>query len=73
MELGARVEKHDFMPMLGSNVAVKDDVEGCLQPVLARHVEGLMEGKEVKWWVEESERLKRFVDEKNLVERRLNC
>ncbi|KAH1263479.1 Serine/threonine-protein kinase TOUSLED [Glycine max] len=73
VELGARVEKHDFMPMLGSNVAVKDDVEGCLQPVLARHVEGLMEGKEVKWWVEESERLKRFVDEKNLVERRLNC
>lgn len=65
------MEKHDFMPMLGSNVAVKDDVEGCLQPVLARHVEGLMEGKEVKWWVEESERLKRFVDEKNLVERRL--
>ena len=54
MELGARVEKHDFMPMLGSNVAVKDDVEGCLQPVLARHVEGLMEGKEVKWWVEEN-------------------
>ncbi|RZB73200.1 ATP-dependent RNA helicase DEAH12, chloroplastic-like [Glycine soja] len=54
-------EKHDFTPALDSNVVVvKDDVDCRLRPVFARHVKGLMmmeEGKEVKFWMDECERL----------------
>ncbi|KHN31399.1 Hypothetical protein glysoja_023053 [Glycine soja] len=55
-------EKHDFTPALDSNVVVvKDDVDCRLRPVFARHVKGLTEGKEVKRWMEESERLSKEI------------
>lgn len=51
------------MPLLDSNVAVKGDgVEVRLQNLFARHVRKVMtEGKEVKRWLEESERLSKEI------------
>lgn len=44
------------------NVAVKDDLQGRLRSVFARHVREVMtEGKEVKKWVEEIERLSKEI------------
>ncbi|XP_061375707.1 ATP-dependent RNA helicase DEAH12, chloroplastic-like isoform X2 [Gastrolobium bilobum] len=55
---------HDFTPELTWNVRVPSDrveLEGCLRTLFASHVKGLMEGKEVKRWVAESERLSKEI------------
>ncbi|TKY47680.1 ATP-dependent RNA helicase DHX8/PRP22 [Spatholobus suberectus] len=54
-------DKHDFTPALDSNVAVGGDLEGRLRTLFAGHVKGVMEGKEVKRWVEENERLSKEI------------
>ncbi|KAL2332743.1 hypothetical protein Fmac_013956 [Flemingia macrophylla] len=51
-------EKHDFTPVLKSNAAAKGDLDGRLRPVFTAHVREVMtEGKEVRRWVAECERL----------------
>lgn len=54
-------EKHDYTPALDSNVAVTGDLDGRLRELFTRHVMKVMEGKEVKRWVEESERLSKEI------------
>lgn len=53
-------EVHDFTPELISHVLVPSDMDelrGRLRAIFASHVKGLLEGKEVKRWREESERI----------------
>ncbi|KAJ1398535.1 Zinc finger, RING/FYVE/PHD-type, partial [Sesbania bispinosa] len=58
-------EAHDFTPALTPiNVllpADRDDLEGRLRTLFTSHVKGLMEGKEVKRWVAEIERLSKEI------------
>ncbi|KAI9116976.1 hypothetical protein K1719_011975 [Acacia pycnantha] len=52
-------EVHGFTPELKSHVLVPSDMDELrdrLRAIFASHVKGLMEGKEVKRWREESER-----------------
>ncbi|CAJ1854787.1 unnamed protein product [Sphenostylis stenocarpa] len=55
------LEKHDYTPALDSNVVVMGDLDGRLRLLFARHVKKLMKGKEVKRWVEESDRLSKEI------------
>ncbi|KAK7379495.1 hypothetical protein VNO80_04957 [Phaseolus coccineus] len=55
------LEKHGYTPALDSNVAVTGDLDGRLRVLFTRHVQRVMEGKEVKRWVEESERLSKEI------------
>ncbi|KAI4345277.1 hypothetical protein L6164_012414 [Bauhinia variegata] len=48
-------EVHNFTPELTSYVLVPsdmDELQGCLRSLFADHVKSLMEGKEVKMWLE---------------------
>ncbi|XP_027335106.1 ATP-dependent RNA helicase DEAH12, chloroplastic-like [Abrus precatorius] len=54
-------EVHDFSPVVASNVVDRVDLEGRLRSVFAKHVKGLMEGKEMKRWVAERERLSKEI------------
>lgn len=55
------LEKHGYTPALDSNVAVTGDLDGRLRVLFTRHVQRVMEGREVKRWVEESERLSKEI------------
>lgn len=55
---------HDFTPELSSKVLLPSDrveLDGRLRSLFASHVKGLMEGKEVKRWVEEREKLSKEI------------
>ncbi|XP_014493823.2 ATP-dependent RNA helicase DEAH12, chloroplastic isoform X1 [Vigna radiata var. radiata] len=56
------LEKHDYTPELDSNASVTDSLDGRLRVLFRSHVMKVMEGKEVKRWVEESERLSKEIE-----------
>ena len=68
-------EVHDFTPELISRVLVPsdmDELQGSLRGLFAKHVNGLIEGKEVKRWLQNCERVSKEFTQVSHSLKRLN-